>query len=217
MKQCALQGLECPEGTECYCKPCVEAFEVDVMQYGFDSWNQSFYGVASEDESDSSADLSADLIGAAYEDDEDIMGCDKMALCGMFRQRQVAKFAIHDNRERPDADVKVVMHAGQDTIELPVTPHPNVSFLYEFEYTTNTKGISIMEVFFDGVQVPESPFRVETTSADCGDHLKEAVSPSSNRLACILFFYFSFSNRFLTYPRHPSYYLHIFCFTGCTR
>ena len=164
------------------------------MQYGFDSWNQSFYGLASEDGSDSDSDLSADMIGAAYEEDEDIMGCDKMALCGIFRQREVAKFAIHDNRERHDADVKVIMHAGQDTIELPVTPHPNVSFLYEFEYTTNTKGISIMEVFFNGVQIPESPFRVETTSADCGDHLKEAVSQFLYRLVCILFSHFGFES-----------------------
>jgi hypothetical protein len=175
VKQCSDQGLDCPEGTQCFCRPCIQAFEVDVMQIGFDSWKQVSYGSASEDAADEEA-LSADLIAATIKTDTDFLGCDKMSLCGKFPQRDTAKFVIYDNRERVGSDVSVVMHAGQDTLDLPVMPHPNISFLYEFEYTTNTRGISIMEVFFDGVQIPESPFRVETTRADCGDNLKTAVS-----------------------------------------
>jgi hypothetical protein len=186
VKQCADQGLHCPEGTECFCRPCIQAFEVDVMQIGFDSWNQTAYGSASEDTGvDAAVDvsLSVDLIAASLDQDEDILGCDKMSLCGKFHQRDTAMFVLYDNRERVGSDVRVVMHAGQETLDLPVTPHPNISFLYEFEYTTNTRGISIMEVFFDGVQIPESPFRIETTRADCGDNLKTAVSTSQ---MCIL-------------------------------
>jgi hypothetical protein len=153
--------------------------EVDVMQYGFDSWNQSSYGevtdAASVDAASEEA-LSADVIAAQLEAGQDFVGCDKMSLCGKFHQRETARFVVYDNRERIGSKVRVVMHAGQDTLDLPVTPHPNISFLYEFEYTTNTRGISIMEVFFDDVQIPESPFRIETTSADCGDNLKTAVS-----------------------------------------
>jgi hypothetical protein len=179
VKQCAEQGLDCPEGTECFCRPCIHAFEVDVMQIGFDSWNQSSYGAVSDNaglDADAEIALSVDLIAASIDEDEDFLGCDKMSLCGKFPQRDTAKFVIYDNRERLGSDVRVVMHAGQETLDLPVTPHPNISFLYQFEYTTNTRGISIMEVFFDDVQIPESPFRIETTKADCGDHLKEAVS-----------------------------------------
>jgi hypothetical protein len=174
VKQCAEQGLDCPEGTECFCRPCIQAFEVDVMQYGFDSWNQALYEEVSENATIEEA-LSADLIASTIEAGEDFIGCDKMSLCGKFHQRETAKFVIYDNRERVGSKVSVVMHAGQNTLDLPVTPHPNISFLYEFEYTTNTRGISIMEVFFDGVQIPESPFRIETTRADCGDNLKTAV------------------------------------------
>jgi hypothetical protein len=152
---------------------------VDVMQIGFDSWKQESYGSASEDtDSDVAAEeaMSADHIAATIQEDEDFLGCDKMSLCGKFPQRDTAKFVLYDNRERVGSDVRVVMHVGKDTMDLPVMPHPNISFLYEFEYTTNTRGISIMEVFFDDVQIPESPFRIETTSAECGDHLREAVS-----------------------------------------
>jgi hypothetical protein len=181
VKQCSDQGLDCPEGTECFCRPCIEAFEVDVMQINFDSWNQSSYGATSDDTASygtAKESLSADLIASTIEAGEDVTGCDKMSLCGKFPQRDTAKFVLYDNRERVGSEVRVVMHAGQETLDLPVTPHPNISFLYEFEYTTNTRGISIMEVFFDDVQIPESPFRIETTSADCGDHLREAVSKS---------------------------------------
>jgi hypothetical protein len=153
------------------------------MQIGFDSWKQVSVSDKVGSEADADVALSADLIAATIETDEDFLGCDKMSLCGKFPQRDTAKFVLYDNRQRVGSDVRVVMHAGQDTLGLPVTPHPNISFLYEFEYTTNTRGISIMEVFFDGVQIPESPFRIETTSADCGDNLKTAVSTCGNAFA----------------------------------
>jgi hypothetical protein len=181
--QCEKAGLPCPQGKECYCRPCIKAFEVDVMQLGYDSSNASSSNdddaVGSDDAAGHSEVLTVDMIGSAYNDDDDIKGCDKMALCGKFRQRQTANFAIHDNRERIDPDINVVMHAGQKTFELPVQKSENVSFLYEFTYTTNAVGISIMEVFFDDIQIPESPFRVETLPAECSDSLKEAVRTSN--------------------------------------
>jgi hypothetical protein len=134
-KQCDKIGLPCPEGYSCYCKPCIKAFEVDVMQ------------VNSEHNSTG--------------------GCGKMALCGSARQNQEAKFLIIDNRERDDAVVETKLHAGQETSNLPVTRSADSSYAYEFTFADNTVGVSILEVFVNGQQIPESPFRVEVTPRDC--------------------------------------------------
>jgi hypothetical protein len=107
-------------------------------------------------------------------------GCGKMALCGSVKQNEVAYFLIFDNREREGALVKSLVHIDQQTVSLPVTRVDNTSFAYKFEYAHGSVGVAILEVFVDGEQIPESPFRIEVNPRDCEEDYpgqgKQAVS-----------------------------------------
>lgn len=139
--QCDDLGLPCPDGYKCYCKPCIKAFEVDVLQW---------------DETD---DIQVDSGRPT--------GCDKMVLCGTVQQTKEAVFRVYDNRERDDAEVSAVMHVGQSSHVLPVKKLENESYAYEFSYTDDQLGVAILEVYVDEEQIPESPFRVQIVDRDC--------------------------------------------------
>jgi len=143
-KQCDYIGLSCPEGYTCYCKPCIKAFEVDVVQW-------SGTGELQEEE------------GSLGQ----YKGCGKMSMCGSVEQTRVGVFRAFDNRERDDVTVSAIMHVGQETYELPVTQVGNQSFVYEFTFSDEYVGVGILEVYVDDVQIPESPFRVQVVPRDC--------------------------------------------------
>jgi hypothetical protein len=136
---CENAGTPCPEGYTCYCKPCIEAFEVTVFP-----WNNDTQG-ASELNSDT--------------------GCAKMSLCGEAEQRKETLFRVFDNRQRDNATVTALMLFGEEEWDLPITQVE--PFLYEFGFSHNERGVAILAVFFDGVQIPESPVRVEVATRDC--------------------------------------------------
>lgn len=152
-KQCDEIGLGCPEGYKCYCKPCIKAFEVDVLQ-----WDE-------HDTLDNSTNSNSSISTAKQS--ERHVGCDKMSLCGTVRQTEKSTFRAYDNRERPGAKVRAVMHVRQESRELKVITDPDFPFIYEFSFMDNELGVGILEVFVDGVQIPESPFRVEIIERDC--------------------------------------------------
>jgi hypothetical protein len=143
-QQCSNIGLPCPNGYKCYCRPCLKAFEVDVLQLDGD-------------------EEASGLVVAG----SSTHGCDKMALCGSVEQTKVVKFRAYDNREREGAIVTAVMHVRQDSFPLPVTRAGNNSFAYDFTFSNDELGVSILEVMVNGLQVPESPFRVEVVARDC--------------------------------------------------
>ncbi|KAL3926631.1 MAG: hypothetical protein SGBAC_013398, partial [Bacillariaceae sp.] len=138
-EQCDLIGTPCPEGKSCYCRPCIKALEVDVYQVTDGTTNTT---------------------------NESQSGCEKMSLCGeAVEQGEEIVFRAFDNTQRPNAAVTALLHVGQDVIELQgalVGP-----FLYEFRFSHNLVGIVILEVFFDEVQIPESPLRVEIVARNC--------------------------------------------------
>ena len=137
-EQCDLIGTPCPEGYTCYCRPCIKAFEVNLYQV---------------------TDVSTNTTNRDS-------GCEKMSLCGEgAEQGEVMVFRAYDNRQRSNATVVALLHVGEDLIELNgalVEP-----FLYEFRFAHNQVGIVILEVFFDEVQIPESPVRVQIVSRNC--------------------------------------------------
>ena len=51
-------------------------------------------------------------------------------------------------------------------------------FLNEFEFSQTNKGISILEIFVNGEQIPESPIQVQVIDRDC-----EAEYPGTNRIS----------------------------------
>ena len=104
--------------------------------------------------------------------------------CGSVQQTKTGTFLIYDNRERDDAEVAAVMHVGQTSFELPVTPIANMSYVYEFQYRENQLGVAILEVYVDGLQIPESPFRVEVVPRDCNvDFPGQGKEPVSDKTA----------------------------------
>lgn len=145
-QQCDSIGLPCPDGHKCYCKPCIKAFEVDVVQL--------------DDDEENSLLTSGDELHRS--------GCNKMALCGSVKQTKIVKFRAFDNREREGAKVTAVMHVGQTSIPLPVSRTENQSFAYDFTFSDKNLGVGILEVAVNGEKIPESPFRVEVLPRDCG-------------------------------------------------
>lgn len=145
LNQCDHLGLPCPDGYTCYCKPCIKAFEVEVMQW----------------------DRGGDSLGGNTTFFKRVSGCDKMSLCGTVEQTKHVTFRAYDNRERDNADFKALIHVGQESRELEVTSVEDVPYAYEFTFTDNDLGVGILEIFVDDTQIPESPFRVEIVSRNC--------------------------------------------------
>eukprot|EP00526_Cylindrotheca_closterium_P008173 CAMPEP_0113660222 /NCGR_PEP_ID=MMETSP0017_2-20120614/32780_1 /TAXON_ID=2856 /ORGANISM="Cylindrotheca closterium" /LENGTH=836 /DNA_ID=CAMNT_0000574833 /DNA_START=650 /DNA_END=3157 /DNA_ORIENTATION=+ /assembly_acc=CAM_ASM_000147 len=92
-------------------------------------------------------------------------GCDKMSLCGAVPQTKEIRFKAQDNRKRDNATVTALMHIGQE--EEPLSVVETDPFVYEFGFSHDERGVAILEVFVDGVQIPHSPIRVEVESRNC--------------------------------------------------
>jgi hypothetical protein len=138
-KDCEKIGTPCPEGYTCYCKPCIKAMEVSVFP-----WNNDTLA---------SSKLNRDN------------GCTKMGLCGKAMQRKDIRYRVYDNRKRDNATVTAMMLFGDEERDLPVTQVE--PFLYEFGFRHNKRGVAILAVYFDGVQITESPVRVKVGARDC--------------------------------------------------
>ena len=118
-KSCELAGLDCPDGYECYCRPCIKAFEVDVFQWHDpnDAINQTIQ----------------------YE------GCSKMELCGEVQQTKEITFRIVDNLERDNAFVEVIVHLSDTDVVLEASALAD-PYTYAFSWTRDKVGVGIMEM-----------------------------------------------------------------------
>lgn len=111
-------------------------------------------------------------------------GCDKMSLCSSVQQRVPAVFRAYDNRKRYNATLSALLHIGQQSTWLHITELED--FLYEFSFTRQQRGVAIVEVYVDDVQIPESPFRVEIVDRDCDvDFAGQNMIPVSFQSRCI--------------------------------
>jgi len=124
----------------CYCQPCIKAFEVDVFEWNHDDVNSNETSFTS--------------------------GCDKMSLCGTLQQTKEVTFLVRDNVQRDDAEVSAKMHMGQDSFALPVVRGEG-AYTYAFSFSDDHLGVGILEVYINGEQIPESPFRVQVIERDC--------------------------------------------------
>lgn len=127
------------EGYDCYCKPCVRSFEVDVYE-----WTQEL----------------EDALDVGHR-----AGCEKMSLCGVMQQTKTINFRLVDNKKRDDAVVEVRFHLAKTTMTLPVTRVGDHT--YEFSWSENNRGVAIFEVYVNGEQIPQSPIRVQVDDRDC--------------------------------------------------
>ena len=139
-QQCEQSGSPCPEGYNCYCRPCVKAADVAVFPWHDDGSHDEF-------------DVTRDI------------GCAKMDICGITEQTKEIMYHAYDNRHRENSTVEALLHLGEDERFLPV--HQIEPYLYEFSFQHNEKGIAVLEILFDGVQTPESPVQIKVVARDC--------------------------------------------------
>ena len=110
-----------------------------------------------------------------------------MSLCGEVEQGGQLLFHTQDNLNRDNATVTAQVHFGQATRALTVTKTPGAAYAYHFVFSQNQRGVAILEISVDGVQVPESPWRVEVIERVCFKNQMVAVSPFMAMLSpCIL-------------------------------
>ena len=102
-----------------------------------------------------------------------------MSLCGEIEQTQQLNFHIHDNLDRDNATVTALVHFGQHTRALEITKTPDEEHAYDFVFSQNQRGVAILEISVNGVQVPESPWRVEVIERVCEKSQMIAVSFSN--------------------------------------
>jgi hypothetical protein len=116
-------------------------------------------------------------------------GCDKMSLCGTVEQTKEILFHAFDNRLRDNTTVMALVHLGQEDRSLEITQLE--PYLYEFGFSHSERGVAIVEVFFDDVQIPASPIRVEVAARDCDTDFPKQRKISVRR-TCVE-------------PQHPSF------------
>lgn len=69
----------------------------------------------------------------------------------------------------------IISHEGN--VEEHLSAHLVEPYLYEFEFSRPNRGVSILEIFVNGEQIPESPVQVQVIDRDC-----EATFPGKNRI-----------------------------------
>jgi hypothetical protein len=94
-------------------------------------------------------------------------GCDKMSLCATVEQTKEIVFRTFDNRQRDNATVTALIHLSRGK-EKYLPARQIEPFLYEFSFSSSERGVEILEVYVNGIQIPESPVRVQVISRDCG-------------------------------------------------
>ncbi len=143
---CMKIGLACDqdEKYKCFCKPCVEAFDVDV--YHLVDWTNDPH------------------LEESYE--TSLPGCEKMEICGTVKQRESITLRIFDNMLRDSAEVTVIVHSGEHRKTLRPTNIPE-THAYEFTITDNEARVQVVEVLVNGEPISQSPIRVMVVDADC--------------------------------------------------
>lgn len=143
---CAQIGLSCDqnENYDCFCKPCVRAFDVDVYEYkegDVDVHLQEYYG-------------------------ESLPGCEKMSICGEMQQGETITIRIYDNKFRENPRVDVIAHAGDKSTPLKVKRLEG-TMAYEVQLSDTKVQMQVVDVIFDGKPVSQSPVRVNVQPYDC--------------------------------------------------
>lgn len=146
LEGCRVAHLDCDDNDEydCFCKPCVKAFDVDV-----------YHPISGEDDPHLNT-----FFG------ESLPGCHKMSICGTVEQGDDLVLRIYDNLERPDANVTVVSHAGDDKRALHVV-NLEEPFAYEFVVRDNVVQVQVIEILINGEPISQSPVRVMVETKNC--------------------------------------------------
>ena len=100
----------------------------------------------------------------------------QMSLCGLVEQDEDIIFHAYDNLERENATVTALVHLGQESKYLDVMHNAGGFNQYQFTFAHSKRGVAILEVFVNGVQIPESPFRIQVAEKECQARRMVSVS-----------------------------------------
>jgi len=62
-----------------------------------------------------------------------------------------------------------MIHLDYKSTEMEVIKVPGVPHTYEFYWSNGQVGVGIVEIFFGGEQIPESPIRVQVEARHCDE------------------------------------------------
>ena len=99
-----------------------------------------------------------------------------MSVCQTVQQRQIAIFRAYDNLQRANATMIIKSHQGE--LETLISAREVKPFMYEFEISQPNRGATILEIFINGEQIPESPIQVQVVDRDCDE-----AYPGKNRIS----------------------------------
>jgi serine/threonine protein kinase len=136
---CDAAGIDC-HGYQCLCSPCVRAFDVDFFP---------------------TTDLSTNMA---------LAGCGKFTVCGVVAQANDITFRAIDNKARNDTvfSANVITEDESETYEMDRVANTSlIAHEFTFDATSRRVGVVIIEVYADGVQIGESPFRLQVIERDC--------------------------------------------------
>ena len=169
--KCNQTGLDC-YGNDCICQPCVKAFQVDVFTTPLDD----------DDDDD---DETMTIMSQQYPSPSLTIGrgCLKFSVCGRVQQEHVLRIYAVDNVGRINATITGVFLASggdvkgteEDSVggEIPFTfqrttiaNHTDI-FHYDYLSTRTPVGTKIIQVFLNGQEIPQSPFRLWVAKRDC--------------------------------------------------
>ena len=163
---CAQVGLSCDENEDydCFCKPCVQAFDVDVYEH-----------IADEED-----------LHLVEHYGEKLPGCPKMSICSTVQQGQRTTLRIFDNMMRDGAVVTAVVHAGDEAREITVVQIEG-TYAYEIRISDTKVQVQVIDVMVNGKPITQSPIRVMVVDADCSaenGHGTNRVADDEGRCVC---------------------------------
>eukprot|EP00277_Geminigera_cryophila_P031941 CAMPEP_0173063384 /NCGR_PEP_ID=MMETSP1102-20130122/4355_1 /TAXON_ID=49646 /ORGANISM="Geminigera sp., Strain Caron Lab Isolate" /LENGTH=657 /DNA_ID=CAMNT_0013930183 /DNA_START=160 /DNA_END=2132 /DNA_ORIENTATION=+ len=164
---CADQGQVCTDTYTCLCRPCKRAKEVEIMPLE-DTAQRAWALNASA----SSQDLRRQSSSSSY-----VGGCEKMEVCGKIRQKDVLVYRLADNRLRGQMALTWKLREGAATREgvgAAIEDAGAFNAKYSLSVSSTVVGVHILQIMFDGKQVPASPILLEVDPALCTDSSKIA-------------------------------------------
>ncbi|KAG7351597.1 adenylate and guanylate cyclase catalytic domain containing protein [Nitzschia inconspicua] len=143
---CAHKGLSCDENDiyDCFCKPCVRAFDVDV------------YEMAEGEEDPHLVESYAEYLP----------GCEKMEVCGTVVQNQYITMRIYDNMMRENATFEIIQHSAESTDVLDFDRIEG-TYAYEFKVMSPSVQAQVIEILVNGKPIGQSPLRIMVVANDC--------------------------------------------------
>ncbi|KAG7367635.1 adenylate and guanylate cyclase catalytic domain containing protein [Nitzschia inconspicua] len=143
---CAHEGLSCDEVEtyDCFCRPCVKAFDVDVYEMK---------------EGEDDPHLVDDYL-------MELPGCEKMEICGTVMQHEYITMRIYDNMLRKDAEVEIIQHSA-DSRDVLDFKHIEGTYAYEFKVMSPSVQAQVIEILVNGKPIGQSPIRIMILPNDC--------------------------------------------------